>query len=105
MGNRFPALRSIFLRRARDVSHAANVLNGPVSKLRHLVGLLARANQSCRSGRVTAGRSRPGEFGETWSTALNGIALDGIRLHSSRSAADCSGEGWAKARLSHCYYL
>jgi 2-oxo-3-hexenedioate decarboxylase len=72
--------------RVIDSGHAANVLNGPVSALRHLVGLLARdeINPPLAAGEIvttgTLTRALPVNSGETWSTALNGIALDGIRL-------------------------
>jgi 2-keto-4-pentenoate hydratase len=73
-------------RRVIDSGHAANVLNGPVSALRHLVGLLAREeiNPPLAAGEIvttgTLTRAMPVNSGETWSTALHGIALDGIRL-------------------------
>jgi 2-keto-4-pentenoate hydratase len=72
--------------RVIDSGHAANVLNGPVSALRHLVGLLARdeINPPLAAGEIvttgTLTRALPVHSGETWSTALSGIALDGIRL-------------------------
>ena len=72
--------------RAMDRGHAANVLDGPVSALRHLVGLLARdgVNPLLAAGEIvttgTLTRALPVKPGETWSTALHGIALDAIRL-------------------------
>jgi 2-keto-4-pentenoate hydratase len=72
--------------RVIDSGHAANVLNGPVSALRHLVGLLAgdEINPPLAAGEIvttgTLTRAMPVNSGETWSTALSGIALDGIRL-------------------------
>jgi 2-oxo-3-hexenedioate decarboxylase len=69
-----------------DHGHAANVLDGPVSALRHLVDLLARdsVNPPLAAGEIvttgTLTRAMPVKPGETWSTALRGIALDGIRL-------------------------
>jgi 2-keto-4-pentenoate hydratase len=69
-----------------DRGSAANVLEGPVSALRHLVGLLARdrdhpplaAGEIVTTGTLT--RAMPVKSGETWSTSLAGIALDGITL-------------------------
>jgi 2-oxo-3-hexenedioate decarboxylase len=69
-----------------DRGSAANVLEGPVSALRHLVGLLARdpdhpplaAGEIVTTGTLT--RAMPVKPGETWSTSLQGIALDGITL-------------------------
>jgi 2-oxo-3-hexenedioate decarboxylase len=72
--------------RVIDRGHSANVLDGPLSALRHLVGLLARdavnpplaAGEIVTSGTLT--RAMPVKPGETWSTALHDIALDAIRL-------------------------
>jgi 2-oxo-3-hexenedioate decarboxylase len=73
--------------RVVDRGHAANVLDGgPVSALRHLVGLLARDPESpplAAGDIVTTGtltRAMPVRPGETWHTALDEIALDGIHL-------------------------
>jgi 2-keto-4-pentenoate hydratase len=72
--------------RVIDHGHAANVLDGPLSALRHLVGLLAHdgVNPPLAAGEIvttgTLTRAMPVQAGETWSTALHGIALDGIRL-------------------------
>jgi len=69
-----------------DRGHSTNVLDGPVSALRHFVGLLARdpANPPLAAGEIvttgTLTRAMPVKAGETWSTALEGIALDGIKL-------------------------
>jgi 2-keto-4-pentenoate hydratase len=69
-----------------DRGHAANVLEGPVSALGHLVDLLARdsINPPLAAGEIvttgTLTRAMPVSPGETWSTALHGIALDDIRL-------------------------
>jgi len=69
-----------------DRGHAANVLDGPLAALRHLVGLLAHdpINPPLAAGEIvttgTLTRAMPLKPGETWSTALHGIALDGIRL-------------------------
>jgi 2-oxo-3-hexenedioate decarboxylase len=72
--------------RVIDRGRAANVLDGPVSALRHLVGLLAHddvnpplaAREIVTTGTLT--RAMPVTPGETWSTALHGIALEPIRL-------------------------
>lgn len=69
-----------------DRGRAANVLDGPVSALRHLVGLLGadagmpalRAGEIVTTGTLT--RALPIAPGQTWSTRLRGVALDGISL-------------------------
>jgi 2-keto-4-pentenoate hydratase len=72
--------------RVIDHGHSANVLDGPLSALRHLVGLLARdpSNPPLAAGEIvttgTLTRAMPVKPGETWSTTLQGIALDAIRL-------------------------
>jgi 2-oxo-3-hexenedioate decarboxylase len=64
-----------------DRGHAANVLNGPLSALRHLVGLLARdpVNSPLATGDIvttgTLTRAFPILPGESWSTRLHGIEL------------------------------
>jgi 2-oxo-3-hexenedioate decarboxylase len=69
-----------------DHGLAANVLDGPLSALRHLVDLLARdpGNPPLAAGEIvttgTLTRALPVAPGETWTTALSGIALDGIRV-------------------------
>jgi 2-oxo-3-hexenedioate decarboxylase len=69
-----------------DHGRAANVLDGPVSALRHLVALLAedRANPPLAAGEIvttgTLTRAFPVAPGERWSTRLAGIGLDGIAL-------------------------
>ena len=74
---------------AVDRGHAANVLDGPLSALRHLVGLLARdpVNRPLDPGEIvttgTLTRAFPIKPGETWSTILHGIALDGVRIRFS----------------------
>src|SRR5262249_12266151 len=66
-----------------DRGHAANVLTGPLSALRHLVGLLARdpVNPPLAAGDIvttgTLTRAFPISPGESWSTALHGIELGG----------------------------
>jgi 2-keto-4-pentenoate hydratase len=72
--------------RVIDRGHSANVLDGPLSALRHLVGLLAHdsVNPPLAAGEIvttgTLTRAMPVAPGETWSTALHGIALDSIAL-------------------------
>jgi 2-oxo-3-hexenedioate decarboxylase len=66
-----------------DRGHAANVLDGPLSALRHLVGLLARdpVNLPLAPGDIvttgTLTRALPISPGESWGTALHGIELGG----------------------------
>jgi 2-oxo-3-hexenedioate decarboxylase len=66
-----------------DQGRATNVLGGPLPALRHLVGLLARdpTNPALASGEIvttgTLTRVPPVAPGETWTTAMAGIALDG----------------------------
>jgi len=72
--------------RLMDRGHAANVLDGPLSALRHLVGVLAcdADNPPLSAGEIvttgTLTRALPVHPGETWSTVLRGIGLAGIRL-------------------------
>ena len=74
---------------AVDHGRAANVLGGPVSALRHLIDILARdqVNPPLAAGElVTTGtltRALPVAPGETWTTELTGVALDGICVHFS----------------------
>ncbi|MGH2615691.1 MAG: 2-keto-4-pentenoate hydratase [Thermomicrobiales bacterium] len=69
-----------------DRGHAANVLDGPLSALRHLIALLARdgANPSLAAGEIvttgTLTRAFPVAPGQSWRTEPRGIALDGIRI-------------------------
>jgi 2-oxo-3-hexenedioate decarboxylase len=64
-----------------DRGHAANVLDGPLSALRHLVGLLARdpVNSPLTTGDIVATGTLTRAFpiipGESWSTTLHGIEL------------------------------
>ena len=73
--------------RVVDRGHSANVLDGPLLALRHFVGLLANdpVNHALAAGEIvttgTLTRAMPVRPGETWSTTLSGIALDGIKLH------------------------
>jgi 2-oxo-3-hexenedioate decarboxylase len=69
-----------------DRGQAANVLGGPLSALRHLVELLAQdasqpplaAGEIITTGTLT--RAFPIAAGETWSTTIDGIALDGVTV-------------------------
>jgi 2-oxo-3-hexenedioate decarboxylase len=66
-----------------DHGHAANVLDGPLSALRHLVGMLDHdpVNPPLAAGEIvttgTLTRAFPVRPGESWSTAVHGIALGG----------------------------
>jgi 2-oxo-3-hexenedioate decarboxylase len=72
-----------------DRGDAENVLGGPLSALRHLVGLLAgdpfnpplAAGEIVSTGTLT--KAMPVAAGETWTAMPSGIALDGIRLKFS----------------------
>jgi 2-oxo-3-hexenedioate decarboxylase len=65
---------------------AANVLDGPVFALRHLVELLASdpVNPPLAAGEIvttgTLTRAFPVAAGETWTTKLSGIPLEGARV-------------------------
>jgi 2-oxo-3-hexenedioate decarboxylase len=67
-----------------DHGRAANLLGGPVSALRHLVDILSRGqvNPPLAAGEIvttgTLTRALPVSAGETWTTDLTGVALDGI---------------------------
>lgn len=69
-----------------DHGHAANVLDGPLFALRHLVEVLAAdssqpplaAGEMVTTGTLT--RALPIAPGERWSTALHGVAIDGIEV-------------------------
>jgi 2-oxo-3-hexenedioate decarboxylase len=69
-----------------DRGHAENVLGGPLSALRHLVGLLANDpfNPPLAAGEIvstgTLTKAMPVVAGETWTAVPTGIALDKIRL-------------------------
>jgi 2-oxo-3-hexenedioate decarboxylase len=71
---------------AVDRGAAANVLDGPLSALKHLVGLLARDpdNPPLAAGEIvttgTLTRAFDVKPGETWRTTLDGIDLDGIAV-------------------------
>ncbi|HYM33295.1 MAG TPA: hypothetical protein VEU47_18500 [Candidatus Cybelea sp.] len=69
-----------------DRGRGANVLDGPLSALRHFNDLLAAekcgpplaAGEIVTTGTLT--RALPVAAGQTWSTELTGIALEGIRV-------------------------
>ena len=69
-----------------DKGHALNVLEGPLSTIRYVMDLLARdtANPRLAAGEIvstgTLTRALPVKPGETWTTALKGIALEGGSL-------------------------
>jgi 2-oxo-3-hexenedioate decarboxylase len=69
-----------------DRGHASNVLDGPLSAVRHLVELLSRDpdNPPLAAGEIvstgTLTRALPVKAGETWTTKLRGIGLEGISL-------------------------
>ena len=68
---------------------APNVLDGPLSALRHLVELLARdsVNPPVAAGEIvttgTVTRAFQVKAGESWSTRLYGLPLDGIAIRFS----------------------
>ena len=72
-----------------DRGQADNVLGGPLSALRHLVGLLAPdpVNPPLAAGEIvstgTLTRAMPVTSGEAWTAAPKGIALDAIELRFS----------------------
>ncbi len=69
-----------------DRGHSKNVLDGPLSALRHLVGLLAldpvnpplAAGEMITTGTLT--KAMPIVSGEVWTATPTAIALDGIRI-------------------------
>jgi 2-oxo-3-hexenedioate decarboxylase len=67
-----------------DHGRGTNVLDGPVSALHHLVDILVRdqVNPPLAAGEIvttgTLTRALPVAPGETWTTELTGVALDGI---------------------------
>jgi 2-keto-4-pentenoate hydratase len=69
-----------------DRGVAANVLDGPLSALRHFLGLLScdPVNHPLTTGEIvttgTLTRALPVRANETWSTTLGGIGLGGIQL-------------------------
>ena len=70
-----------------DHGLAKNLLGGPVSALRHLVDILANdeVNPPIAAGEVvttgTLTRALPASAGETWTTELTGVGLEGICVH------------------------
>jgi len=72
-----------------DRGRAANVLDGPVSTLRHVVAVLARdpVNPPLAAGEIvttgTLTRALPIVPGETWTTALRGVALPALSVRFS----------------------
>lgn len=71
---------------AVDRGHARNVLGGPLSALRDVVGVLAKdkhnppiaAGEIVTTGTVT--RAFPMQRGETWRTEFHGAPFDGLSL-------------------------
>ncbi len=67
-----------------DRGHARNVLGGPLSALRHFVGVLAKddVNPGLAAGEIvttgTLTRAMPIRPGETWTTTVSGIPLGSI---------------------------
>lgn len=65
-----------------DHGRAANVLDGPLTALRHLIALLAvdKHNPPVAAGEIvttgTLTRALPVAPGQSWSTSLTGIDLD-----------------------------
>lgn len=72
--------------RVIDCGHATNVLEGPLSALRHLVELLAgdQVNPPLAAGEIistgTLTKAMPVAPGETWTAKPSGIALDGVAV-------------------------
>ncbi len=70
----------------RDTGRGSNVLGGPLAAAAHLIAVLAKQPQveALQAGElVTTGTltgALPIRAGETWSTALDGIALPGISV-------------------------
>jgi 2-oxo-3-hexenedioate decarboxylase len=80
---------TVTLIRGHDVietGRGTNVLDGPLSALRHLVDILAHdsCNPSLAAGEIvttgTLTRAYPVRPGETWSTSLAGIPLPGLSI-------------------------
>jgi 2-oxo-3-hexenedioate decarboxylase len=67
-----------------DRGHARNVLGGPLSALRHFVGVLAKdnLNPGLAAGEIittgTLTRAMPVKPGEHWTTTVSGIPLESI---------------------------
>lgn len=69
-----------------EPGHARDVLDGPLSALKHLVGLLAQDQQNPQvaAGEIittgTLTKAMPVKPGERWTTELDGIPLGGIDI-------------------------
>ena len=69
-----------------DKGHALNVLEGPLSTIRYVMDLLAQDpdNPALAAGEIistgTLTRALPVKPGETWTTKLKGIVLEGASL-------------------------
>jgi 2-oxo-3-hexenedioate decarboxylase len=69
-----------------ETGRGTNVLDGPLSALRHLVDILANDsnNPSLAAGEIvttgTLTRAYPVSPGETWSTSISGIPLAGLSI-------------------------
>jgi 2-oxo-3-hexenedioate decarboxylase len=69
-----------------DTGHARNVLDGPVSALKHFIDLLAKdgENEPLAAGEIittgTVTKAWPVASGEVWQTKLRGIKLPGIEI-------------------------
>lgn len=69
-----------------DRGHARNVLGGPLSALRHFVGVLAQddLNPGLAAGEIittgTLTKAMPIKPGERWTTRVSGIPLGGIDI-------------------------
>jgi 2-oxo-3-hexenedioate decarboxylase len=69
-----------------DTGHALNVLDGPLSAVRHLIEMLATdaANAPLAAGEIvttgTLTRAFPVAAGERWRTVIEGLPLAGIAL-------------------------
>ena len=69
-----------------DVGCGANVLDSPLSALRHAIKVIANdpdadpisADEVVTTGTVT--RAFPVKQGQTWSTTVRGLALDGLQI-------------------------
>ncbi|WP_238914262.1 2-keto-4-pentenoate hydratase [Achromobacter insolitus] len=70
----------------RETGYGSNVLGSPLAALAHLLAVLAErpADEAIQAGElVTTGtltQAHPVHAGETWSTALEGIGLPGLRI-------------------------
>jgi 2-oxo-3-hexenedioate decarboxylase len=87
MAERLPDVEALLYRGEAlvDSGLAANVLGSPLIALRHLVELLGRQSaEPLRAGEiVTTGvitDAHPVRQGETWSTRIHGLPLDGLTI-------------------------